>query len=312
LTGDEVAPIPNGTYSSYIAYGDQGHYDIKPVGNWGYLKGWADVVIRQKDWICEQVHLHNNVMKMIDDLHLMAYRQIWDQVLPETFARNFGFCTFFLLVCTGTPAVLDQMIVQVFGSLFREHYVDEDWVVTTGETEIAKILKPLGRKNDSARCIVQCALMIKEQGGLPRDYREMLSFPGVGAKIGLLTVHTVFQLVQGVPCDVYLCRVFSVLGWAPHLTGFIPETARTALKSNEPNYDYEFCRGAIERWFPRELWGSLNVTWAGLGQLMADEGTQSRIAEYIDDEVADWKSSWRTGDREQMIKGLKVYERKGR
>jgi hypothetical protein len=98
--------------------GDQGHYNIKPVGNWGYLKGWADVVIRQKDWIWEQVHLHNNVMKMIDDLHLLSYRQIWDQVLPETFARNFGFCTFFLLVCT--PAVLNQMIVQVFGSLFRE------------------------------------------------------------------------------------------------------------------------------------------------------------------------------------------------
>jgi hypothetical protein len=45
--------------------------------------------------------------------------------------------------------------------LFREHYIDEDWVITTGETEIAKILKPLGRKNDSARYIVQCALMIR-------------------------------------------------------------------------------------------------------------------------------------------------------
>jgi endonuclease III len=81
----------------------------------------------------------------------------------------------------------------------------------------------------------------------------MLSFPGVGAKIGLLTVQTVFQLVQGVPCDVHLYRVFSVLGWAPHPTGFIPETACATLKSKEPNYDYEFCRGAIEGWFPREL-----------------------------------------------------------
>jgi hypothetical protein len=134
---------------------------------------------------------------------------------------------------------------------------------------------------------------------------------GVGEK-GLLTVQTVFQLVQDIPCDVHLCRVFSVLGWAPHPTGFIPETACTALKSKEPNYDYAFCRGAIEGWFPRELWGSLNVTWAGLGQLMADKGARRRITEYIDDEVADWKSSWRTGDREQMIKGLKVYESKGR
>jgi hypothetical protein len=143
------------------------------------------VVIRQKDWICEQVHLHNNVMKMIDDLHLLSYRQIWDQVLPETFAQNFGFCSFFLLVYT--PAVLDQMIVHVFGSLFRAHYVNEDWVIATGETEIAKILKPLGWQNNSARYIVQCALMIKQRGGLPRDYREMLSFPGAGAKIDLLT-----------------------------------------------------------------------------------------------------------------------------
>jgi hypothetical protein len=57
-----------------------------------------------------------------------------------------------------------------------------------------------------------------------------------------------------------------------------------------------------------EIWGSLNVTWAGLGQLMADEGTRRRITEYIDEGVADWKSPWKTGDREQMIKVLKVYE----
>jgi hypothetical protein len=62
---------------------------------------------------------------------------------------------------------------------------------------------------------------------------------------------------------------------------------------------------------PKGAWGSLNVTWAGLGQLMAGEGTGRRITEYIDNEVADWKSSWRTGDREQMIKVLKVYETKG-
>jgi endonuclease III len=118
-------------------------------------------------------------------------------------------------VCT--PAVLNQMIVQVFGSFFREHYVDEDWVVATGETEIAKILKPLGWQNNSARYIVQCALMIKERGGLPRDYREMLSFPGVGAKIGLLTVQTAFQLwcrASRVMCT----SVVSSVCWVGHRT----------------------------------------------------------------------------------------------
>ena len=49
---------------------------------------------------------------------------------------------------------------------------------------------------------------MKEIGGLPRDYRDLVGFIGVGPKVALVTLQETIGVVQGVPCDVYICVAF--------------------------------------------------------------------------------------------------------
>jgi endonuclease III len=99
---------------------------------------------------------------------------------------------------------------------------------------------------------------------LPRNYRDLTEFPGVGPKVALVACQEVYGNAQGVPHDIHMCCEFTALGWVPptdesSLGGFLPR---------KETYNYEMCRANMERWFPRDLWAGMNQTWAGLGWLL--------------------------------------------
>jgi endonuclease III len=56
---------------------------------------------------------------------------------------------------------------------------------------------------------------MKGVSGLPRDYRDLVGFVGAGPKVALFTLQEATGSVQGVPCDVHMCRIFAKLGWIP-------------------------------------------------------------------------------------------------
>jgi endonuclease III len=216
-------------------------------------------------------------------------RDIWAEVLPARNASNYDFCCLILMVAT--PLVTDTQIMEVFGKLFSENIVDSKWILEQGESKLEKIFAPLGRQKGTAKYIYGVA---KNWKGMPRDYRLLLDFVGVGPKVAIVTIQECLALDQGVACDVHLVRIFQALGW-------MPTASLSIFDSITLKKDYELARAAIEGWFPPVFWGQLNRTWAGLGQLFrGGPDTVTDMEEWIGREVTDWNSSLRVGDMERL------------
>jgi endonuclease III len=147
---------------------------------------------------------------------------------------------------------------------------------------------------------VQAAVQMKELSDLPRDYRDLVGFLGAGPKVALVTLHEAIGSVQGVPCDVHMCRIFSKLGWIP-ATVEVGTVVDFINGSKRENHNYELCRAAMEGWFPQQFWSTLNQTWAGLGQLLNDNLAKQKIALNIDEKVADHNSNWRVADKKNSF-----------
>jgi hypothetical protein len=66
-------------------------------------------------------------------------------------------------------------------------------------------------------------------------------------------------------------------------------------------------RASIEGWFPKHLWGEMNQTWAGLGQLLNDKEAKRKMASYVDAKVADHHSTWRVADKLKLATIMSAY-----
>jgi endonuclease III len=244
---------------------------------------------------------------MKQELNLESARDKWVEALPSPESSNFEICVLFLMVCT--PLVPDTKIVELFGPIFQENDVDIDWILEKGKVAIAEILRPLGRQNDSAKYVVEVATALEKLKRFPRDYRDLVKLPGVGPKVALVTIQESFGLVQGVPCDVHMCRIFRHLGWIPgaNLNNSVSIASILESKKEKEMFDYELSRAAIEGWFPRHLWGEMNQTWAGLGQLLNDVTSKRSIALYVDSKVADLNSAWRVADKLKLAAIMGAY-----
>jgi endonuclease III len=218
-------------------------------------------------------------------------RDGWADVLPPRHAMNFDFACLILMVAT--PAVPDLKILGVFGKLFSDNYVDPKWILDQGETKLQAIFAPLGRQKETTKYVIGIAHLWQ---GMPRDYRRLLAFPGVGPKVALVTIDECFKNAQGVPCDIHMVRIFKTLGWMP--TTISLSDSWGAKQSSE----HEFARAAIEGWFPKSFWGQLNQTWAGLGQLFRSNSDTVKIAEWVDRQAKDWNSSLRLMDVEKITR----------
>jgi endonuclease III len=232
-------------------------------------------------------------------------RDAWDLVLPPKSYPNFDFCCLFLMIAT--PAVTDDSIILVFGPLFRDYHVTPGWVLEEGESGIADRLRALGRQTMTARYIYSAA---KNWTGMPRDYRELSSFLGVGPKISLVCIAVCYGDEQGAPCDVHMVRIFKALGWmvVEHdVDESLVKLETERDKKGKTDIEYEVARACIEGWFPKIAWGELNQTWAGLGQLLNKKEERKKIAEFVDAESMSWTGNWREADRKSMGRILNAY-----
>jgi hypothetical protein len=98
-----------------------------------------------------------------------------------------------------------------------------------------------------------------------------------------------------------MCHIFTKLGWVPAQE---PAGSIVSLLNNskKENHNYEMCRASMESWFPKRYWGTMNQTWAGLGQLLQnDNDAKHCIAQYIDDHVSDYQSRWQVVDKDMFF-----------
>jgi hypothetical protein len=301
-------PLPNGSFDSWEAFGGADGYCLsKP--QWQSVRDWVRMKKRDEDFVAENVAFHRLIVTMKLELELQSARDNWLDALPSPESSNFEICVLFLMVCT--PLVPDTKIVAIFGELFKLHFVDIDWIIDKGRLEIAKLLRPLGRQNDSARYVYEAAVALKSSKRFPRDYRELVKLPGIGPKVALVTIQEAFGLVQGVPCDIHMCRMFQGLGWIPTTTSVTTTSLSIAsileAKKEKEKFDYELSRASIEGWFPKHLWGEMNQTWAGLGQLLNDKEAKRKMASYVDAQVADHHSPWRVADKLKLATIMSAY-----
>ena len=299
-----LTSLPDGSIKKWCAYGEAGSYAISSP-QWREVRDW--VMALDCDSVAENVAFHRLVVDMKRDLKLESARDIWVEALPKPEESNYELCVLFLMVCT--PLVPDTKIVEIFTPLFADNYITLEWIVGKGPSGIAELLRPLGRQNDSSQYIFEAVITLKGIGRFLRDYRELAQMKGVGPKVAIETIRQCFGLVQGIACDVHMCRIFKALGWIPRfgLTGPVSITSILDGKKEKEHFDYELSRAAVEGWFPRPFWGRMNQTWAGLSQLLNVAEAKRQIATYVDAKVADIDSPWRVADKIKFAAIMSAY-----
>jgi endonuclease III len=297
----------DGEFETWRQFGESGGYKISRP-QWDRLCSWVRELRRSPDVIADRVAFHQLIVSMKQSTNLATARDKWGEVLPAPNSPNFFWATLMLMLCT--PLVPDTKIIEVFGPLFKEHHVDEKWVVELGTKKLAEILEPLGMFNKSAANITLAAHHMLELSREPRDYRDLLELEGVGPKIALVTIQEAHGKAQGVPCDVHMCRIFTLLNWIP---SFVEEESSSCLdmleakKTGGEKYNYELARAAMEGWFPSSVWAELNQTWAGLGQLLNDAESRVVMCDFVDKATSNFDSPWRLGDKASFRSILSEY-----
>jgi endonuclease III len=287
------ALLPDGSLDRWVAFVDAGGYGIT-VEQRTSVKAWVKSL--DPAWIVEQVKFHKQISAMRSELDPSA-RDAWAEILPDRDNINFDFCCLCLMVAT--PSVPDTKIVPLFKKLFVENEFNPQWVLDQGQAKLQAIFAPLGRQKDTSKYITAIADVWHS---MPRDYRLLLQLPGVGPKVALVTIFECFNNNQGVPCDIHMIRIFTVLGWLP--------TASISLCDSWAGKEmtHEFARAAIEGWFPKHFWGELNQTWAGLGQLFRNKADTAKMAQWLDRQSKDWRSSLRSSDIDKLCRIRAAYK----
>jgi endonuclease III len=141
--------------------------------------------------------------------------------------------------------------VDIFEPIFQNNLVTIDWrVLEQTEEGLRELLRPLGRQANSSKFVIASMTELKKRGGvLPRDYRVLTQFPGVGPKVALVTCQEVYGNAQGVLHDIHMCQELTALGWVPPSD----ESSLVDFLSKKEAYNYKMCRASMEGWFPRDL-----------------------------------------------------------
>jgi endonuclease III len=307
-TQPPTAALPtDGEFETWRKFGDSGGYNISKA-QWIRLCSWVAERRSKPDIIADHVAFHHLIVSMKEETKLATPRDAWADVLPPSNSPNFFWATLMLMICT--PLVPDRKIIEVFGELFRENHITEEWVLEFGENHLAEKLATLGMQKKSSSNIMNAAKHMISLSREPRDYRELQILDGVGPKIALVTIQEAHGKAQGVPCDVHMCRIFKLLNWIP---SFVEKESGSCLdilenvKTGDDKYNYEVARAAMEGWFPPSYWMELNQTWAGLGQLLNDQESRKIMANYIDIATSSFDSPWRVADKASFIQILRQY-----
>lgn len=115
--------------------------------------------------------------------------------------------------------------------------------------ELDGMIRSVGFHNNKTRFLKATAeILAKAYGGdIPDSIEGLVALPGVGPKMGYLTLSAAWGRDEGIGVDVHVHRITNLWGW--HRTKTPEET-----------------RARLEAWLPRDKWHAINTLLVGFGQ----------------------------------------------
>ena len=107
----------------------------------------------------------------------------------------------------------------------------------------------MGFHNLKTKYIKQTAEILRDKwnSDIPDTIEGLVSLPGVGPKMGYLTLSAAWGRHEGIGVDVHVHRITNLWGWH---------------KTQNP----EQTRAALESWLPKDKWHDINNLLVGFGQ----------------------------------------------
>ncbi|KAJ7084852.1 DNA glycosylase [Mycena belliarum] len=169
----------------------------------------------------------------------------------ETDPKNKRFVTLVSLMLSPqtkdevTDAAVKKLRAALGGS------VSLDAVLAADPSVISDAINKVGMWRVKTKHLKLSAEKLRDEfdGDVPQTIEGLISLPGVGPKVGFLTLQAAWNLNVGIGVDVHVLRITRLLGWH---TADTPEDARISLES----------------WLPKELQREINPLLVGFGQTM--------------------------------------------
>ncbi|KAL3233422.1 Cytosolic neutral trehalase [Nakaseomyces bracarensis] len=116
------------------------------------------------------------------------------------------------------------------------------------------LIHSVGFHKRKANFIKRTAKILNEQYGadVPANVTDILGLPGVGPKMGYLTLQKAWGKIEGICVDVHVDRFCKMWNWVD------------PKKCKNPNDT----RKALQEWLPRRLWTEINGLLVGFGQVV--------------------------------------------
>ncbi|KAI9301954.1 DNA glycosylase [Cunninghamella echinulata] len=126
-------------------------------------------------------------------------------------------------------------------------------ILEVDESTLDQYIYSVGFHSKKVKYIKQTAAILREKydDDIPDTIEGLTSLPGVGPKMGYLTLQVAWKKNLGIGVDVHVHRISNRLGWVRTEKGG-PEDTRLSLQS----------------WLPKEHWQEINPMLVGFGQII--------------------------------------------
>lgn len=173
------------------------------------------------------------------------------EALPEN-GPHHSFQTLIALMLSSQTK--DQMVSTVMKRL-QKHGLTVDNIAKTSDKKLYELIYGVGFHNKKVIYIRKTVQQIQDKfdGKVPSNLKDLISFPGVGPKMGIIIMNVAFNKHVGISVDTHVHRICQELGWVK--------------KVKKP----EDTRRQMETWLPKEEWGNINLLLVGVGQEVQQE-----------------------------------------
>ncbi|KAF7727909.1 DNA N-glycosylase and apurinic/apyrimidinic (AP) lyase [Apophysomyces ossiformis] len=125
-------------------------------------------------------------------------------------------------------------------------------ILNVDESVLDNYIQSVGFHTKKASYIKRVAVILRDKydGDIPDTIEGLTSLPGVGPKMGYLTLQCAWKKNLGIGVDIHVHRITNRLAWCNTMKG-TPEDTRKSLES----------------WLPKEHWREINPMLVGFGQV---------------------------------------------
>jgi len=111
--------------------------------------------------------------------------------------------------------VRDEVVNAITPRLFKKYKTAKDYAEANLQELINDIKSVTFAGNKAKNIKAACKILVEKYNGkVPNTMEELISLPGVGRKTANTILINAFNVVQGIPVDVWVIRLSQRLGWS--------------------------------------------------------------------------------------------------